>query len=90
MEADGGGASAGATAIPRPIAGVVAIVEAARVAALGRLLGCGGAMPSPPTPSQKQQQDHDLESRLGGGESSGTSTLDHESKVFSLNFFFFY
>ena len=36
--------------IPRPIAGVAAVVEAARVAALRRLLGCGGATPSPPTP----------------------------------------
>ena len=33
-----------------PIAGVAAVVEAARVAALRRLLGCGGATPSPPTP----------------------------------------
>ena len=50
VEADGGGAGAGAAAIPGPIAGVAAIVEVARVAALGRLLGCCGATPSPPTP----------------------------------------
>jgi hypothetical protein len=48
--ADDGGASAGAAAIPGPIARVVAIVEVARVATLGQLLGCGGATPSPPTP----------------------------------------
>jgi len=36
--------------IPGPIAGVAAVVEAARVAALRRLLGCGGATPSPPSP----------------------------------------
>ena len=47
---DDGGAGAGAAAIPGPIARVVAVVEVARVAALGRLLGCGGAMPSPPMP----------------------------------------
>ena len=59
--------------IPGPIAGVAAVVEAARVAALRRLLGCGGATPSPPTPpQQQQQQDRDLEAGLGGGESSGS------------------
>jgi hypothetical protein len=50
VEADGGGADAGAAAIPGPIAGVVAVVAVARVATLGRLLGCGGATPSLPTP----------------------------------------
>ena len=50
VEADGGGAGAGAAATAGPIGGVVAIVEVARVAALGRLLGCGSATPSPPTP----------------------------------------
>ena len=50
MEADDGGAGTGAAAIPRPIAGVVTVVEVARVAALDQLLGCGGATPSPPTP----------------------------------------
>ncbi|PAN49264.1 hypothetical protein PAHAL_9G437800 [Panicum hallii] len=61
--------------IPGPIAGVAAVVEAARVAALRRLLGCGGATPSPPTPpqqQQQQQQDRDLEAGLGRGESSGS------------------
>ncbi|XP_062211484.1 E3 ubiquitin-protein ligase EL5-like [Phragmites australis] len=50
---------------PGPIAGVAAVVEAARVAALRRLLGCGGA--TPPAPPQ-QQEDRDLEA----GESSGS------------------
>ena len=50
MEADGGGVGAGAAAIPGPIAGVVAVVEVARAAALGRLLGCGVTIPSPLTP----------------------------------------
>ena len=50
METDGGGAGAGAAAILGPIAGIVAIVEVARVAALDQLLGCGSATPSPPTP----------------------------------------
>jgi hypothetical protein len=50
VEADGGGASAGAAAISGPIAGAAAVIEVARVAALGRLLGCGGATPSPSTP----------------------------------------
>jgi hypothetical protein len=59
--------------IQGPIAGVAAVVEAARVAALRRLLGCGGATPSPAaTPSEQQQQDRDLEAGLGGGESSGS------------------
>ncbi|KAL6594075.1 hypothetical protein ACP70R_048976 [Stipagrostis hirtigluma subsp. patula] len=53
-----------------PIAGVAAVVEAARVAALRRLLGCGGA--TPPAPPPQQQADCDLESGLGGGESSGS------------------
>ena len=51
VEADGGGAGAGAASIPGAIAGAVVVVELARVAALGRLLGCGGATPSPPTSS---------------------------------------
>ena len=50
MEVDGSGAGAGTTAILGPMAEVVAVVEVVRVAALGRLLGCGGAMPSPPMP----------------------------------------
>ncbi|CAL4914788.1 unnamed protein product [Urochloa decumbens] len=58
--------------IPGPIAGVAAVVEAARVAALRRLLGCGGAAPAPATPAQQGQQDRDLEAGLGGGESSGS------------------
>lgn len=57
-----------------PIAGVAAVVEAARVAALRRLLGCRGAAPSSPSTQQQQQpqqQDgRDLESGLG--ESSGS------------------
>ncbi|CAD6211466.1 unnamed protein product [Miscanthus lutarioriparius] len=58
-----------------PIAGVAAVVEAARVAALRRLLGCGGGATPAPTPAQQQQQqnqDCDLESGLGGGETSGS------------------
>lgn len=62
-----------------PIAGVAAVVEAARVAALRRLLGCGvgGTPAAPPTPPQQtqlqqQDQDRDLEAGLGGGESSGS------------------
>jgi hypothetical protein len=43
-------AGEGAAAIPGPIIGAVAIVEVARVAALGQLLGCGGATPSPQMP----------------------------------------
>ena len=50
VKANGGGAGASAVAIPELIARVVAVMEVARVAALGRLLGCGGATPSPPTP----------------------------------------
>ena len=50
VKANGGGASASTAAIPGPIAGVVAVVEVGRVAALGRLLGCGGATPSPQMP----------------------------------------
>ncbi|CAN6306348.1 unnamed protein product [Urochloa humidicola] len=60
--------------IPGPIAGVAAVVEAARVAALRRLLGCGGAAPAPATPAQQGQQDRDLEAGIGGGESSGSTT----------------
>ncbi|CAD6203956.1 unnamed protein product [Miscanthus lutarioriparius] len=60
----------GPQAVPGPIAGVAAVVEAARVAALRRLLGCSGATPTPP-PAQ-QNQDRDLESGLGGGETSGS------------------
>ncbi|GJN31707.1 hypothetical protein PR202_gb20136 [Eleusine coracana subsp. coracana] len=60
-----------------PIAGVAAVVEAARVAALRRLLGCRGAAPSSPwsqTPQPQQTEGRDLESGLGGGggESSGS------------------
>lgn len=55
--------------VPGPIAGVAAVVEAARVAALRRLLGCGAA---PASAQQQQNQDRDLESGLGGGESSGS------------------
>ncbi|RCV44426.1 hypothetical protein SETIT_9G373200v2 [Setaria italica] len=58
--------------IQGPIAGVAAVVEAARVATLRRLLGCGGAATVPPTPPQHEQQDRDLEAGLGGGESSGS------------------
>lgn len=57
--------------VPGPIAGVAAVVEAARVAALRRLLGCGPA-PAPAQQQQQQNQDRDLESGLGGGESSGS------------------
>ena len=46
----GRGAGEGAAAIPGPITGVVAAVDVARVAALGRLLGCSDVTPSPPTP----------------------------------------
>jgi hypothetical protein len=46
----GRGAGEDAAAISGPIAGVVAVVEVARVAGLGRLLGCNGATLSPPTP----------------------------------------
>ncbi|KAL6878451.1 hypothetical protein ACP4OV_012621 [Aristida adscensionis] len=54
-----------------PIAGVAAVVEAARVAALRRLLGCGSATPAA-SPHQPQA-DRDLEAGLGsGGESSGS------------------
>ncbi|CAN6312441.1 unnamed protein product [Urochloa humidicola] len=61
--------------IPGPMAGVAAVVEAARVAALRRLLGCGGgAAPAPVTPAQQGQQDRDLEAGIGGGESSGSPT----------------
>ena len=49
-----------------PIAGVAAVVEAARIAALRRLLGCGGATPPPPPP----QVDRDVEMGLPRGESS--------------------
>ncbi|CAN6289200.1 unnamed protein product [Urochloa humidicola] len=69
--------AAAAQLVPGPIAGVAAVVEAARVAALRRLLGCGGATPAPASPSQHhhhQQQDSDLEAGLGGGESSGSPT----------------
>jgi hypothetical protein len=61
-------------AVPEPIAGVAAVMEAARVAALRRLLGCGdGATPAPaPAQQQQQNQDRDFESRLGGGETSGS------------------
>jgi hypothetical protein len=61
-------------AVPGPIAGVAAVVEAARVAALRRLLGCGGGATPAPSPAQQQQQnqDGDLESGLGGGETSGS------------------
>ncbi|XP_044948815.1 E3 ubiquitin-protein ligase EL5-like [Hordeum vulgare subsp. vulgare] len=54
-----------------PIAGVAAVVEAARVAALRRLLGCGGATPQPPPPPPPQA-DRDLEMgpAAAGGESS--------------------
>jgi hypothetical protein len=56
-------------AVPEPIAGVAAVVEVARVAALRRLLGCGdGATPAP----AQQNQDRDFESGLGGGETSGS------------------
>jgi len=65
VEPDGGGATAGAAAITGPIAKVVPVVEVARVAALCRLLGCGDATSSPPTPLWKQHHDHDLESKLG-------------------------
>ncbi|XP_040378183.1 E3 ubiquitin-protein ligase EL5-like [Oryza brachyantha] len=51
-----------------PIAGVAAVVEAARIAALRRLLGCGGATP-PPAPAQS---DRDVEMGLPGGESSAS------------------
>jgi hypothetical protein len=64
------------TAVPGPIAGVAAVVEAARVAALRRLLGCGGGATPAPSPAHQQQQqqnqDVDLESGLGGGETSGS------------------
>ncbi|CAN6284445.1 unnamed protein product [Urochloa humidicola] len=60
--------------IAGPIAGVAAVVEAARVAALRRLLGCGGAAPAPVTPAQQGQQDRDLEAGIDGGESSGSPT----------------
>ncbi|PWZ55125.1 RING-H2 finger protein ATL3 [Zea mays] len=72
-----GAAPAQPVAAAGPIAGVAAVVEAARVAALRRLLGCGGATAAPP-PAQQQQQpqneDGDLESGLGGGggETSGS------------------
>uniref|UniRef100_A0A0A9FC67 RING-type E3 ubiquitin transferase n=1 Tax=Arundo donax TaxID=35708 RepID=A0A0A9FC67_ARUDO len=62
---------------PGPIAGVAAVVEAARVAALRRLLGCGGATPSPPSP--QQHQDRDLESGLSGGGSSGSPPAKPQS-----------
>ncbi|XP_062215404.1 E3 ubiquitin-protein ligase EL5-like [Phragmites australis] len=61
---------------PGPIAGVAAVVEAARVAALRRLLGCRGASPPPPP---QQQADRDLESGLGGGESSGSPPAKPQS-----------
>uniref|UniRef100_A0ACD5YL00 Uncharacterized protein n=1 Tax=Avena sativa TaxID=4498 RepID=A0ACD5YL00_AVESA len=48
------------------IAGVAAVVEAARIAALRRLLGCGGATPPPPP----AQADRDVEMGLPRGESS--------------------
>ncbi|KAG8063115.1 hypothetical protein GUJ93_ZPchr0003g17048 [Zizania palustris] len=51
-----------------PIAGVAAVVEAASVAALRRLLGCGGATPPPAPP----QSDRDVEMGLPGGESSAS------------------
>jgi hypothetical protein len=50
-----------------PIAGVAAVVEAARIAALRRLRGCGGALP-PPLP--QAQADRDVEMGLPRGESS--------------------
>ncbi|KAJ1296899.1 hypothetical protein BS78_01G337200 [Paspalum vaginatum] len=59
---------------PGPIAGVAAVVEAARVAALRRLLGCGASAPQGQQQQQRQQggedQNRDLESGLG--ESSGS------------------
>uniref|UniRef100_A0A0A9DRB4 RING-type E3 ubiquitin transferase n=1 Tax=Arundo donax TaxID=35708 RepID=A0A0A9DRB4_ARUDO len=63
--------------VPGPMGGVAAVVEAARVTALRRLLGCGSATPSPP--SSQQQQDRDLESGLGGGESSGSPPAKPQS-----------
>ncbi|EEC75424.1 hypothetical protein OsI_11932 [Oryza sativa Indica Group] len=53
-----------------PIAGVAAVVEAARIAALRRLLGCGGA--TPPPPPAPAQGDRDVEMGLPGGESSAS------------------
>ncbi|KAF7067768.1 hypothetical protein CFC21_073611 [Triticum aestivum] len=54
-----------------PIAGVAAVVEAARVAALRRLLGCGGGTPPPPPPPPPQAgRDLEMGPAQAGGESS--------------------
>ena len=58
-----------------PIAGVAAVVEAARVAALRRLLGCGGATPPPPPPPQPG---HDLE--MGPAQADGESSTPRPAK----------
>ncbi|KAM0851127.1 hypothetical protein ACQ4PT_052602 [Festuca glaucescens] len=50
-----------------PIAGVAAVVEAARIAALRRLRGCGGGATPPPPPPQAER---DVEMGLPRGESS--------------------
>lgn len=56
-----------------PGAGVAAVVEAARVRGLRRLLGCGGASPPPPSPHhQLQNVDRDIEMGFAGGESSAS------------------
>uniref|UniRef100_A0A0E0EU44 Uncharacterized protein n=1 Tax=Oryza meridionalis TaxID=40149 RepID=A0A0E0EU44_9ORYZ len=52
----------------RPIAGVAAVVEAARREAMRRLLGCSGATP-PPAPAHA---DRDVEMGLPDGESSAS------------------
>jgi hypothetical protein len=60
-------------AVPEPIAGVAAVVEASRVAARRRLLGYDDGVTPAPAPAQQQQnQDRDFESGLGGSETSGS------------------
>ncbi|KAF0908087.1 hypothetical protein E2562_022928 [Oryza meyeriana var. granulata] len=68
------------TTPPSPAAGVVAgaVVDAARVRGLRRLLGCGGASPPPP-PRQHDNVDRDIEMGLAGGETSSPAKSPHPS-----------